>query len=106
MNTSIISVDEKTLDNKVYELTQRLIRWRGKRVNVSFTKKDGTLRNMTIVPRNSWNEINGRSLTRQGKKMIETKCNHGMVSVVEMLEDGVIQPRTINLNTVQTMELA
>lgn len=105
MNTSIISVDEKTLDNKVYELTQKLIRWRGKKVNVSFTKKDGTLRNMTIVPRNSWNEINGNILTSRGKKMVETKCNHNMVSVVEMLDGGVIQPRTINLNTVQRMEL-
>jgi len=106
MNTTIISINDNTINQKVRDLTERLISWRGKRVRVEFVKKDGSNRKMVIIPRNAWNEMNGLESTQSGRKMVATKCDRNMATVTEILEEGKFQPRTLNLATVTVMELA
>jgi len=106
MNTTITSVAGKTNNDKVRVYAAQLIAWAGKRVRVRFVKKDMSERTMTIVPRNAWNAQNGIETTLWGKRMIRTKVSRNMVTVCELLESGMFQPRTIALDRVLAMELA
>lgn len=106
MNTTIMTVAKNTYSDNVRAFAAVMLAWAGKRVRATFVKKDGTIRTMVCVPRNSWNAQNGIETTASGIRMIRTKVARGMVTVCELLESGVFQPRTINLNRILTLELA
>jgi len=106
MNTTITSVAATTNSNNAREYAAKMIAWAGKRVRATFIKKDGAIRTMICVPKNAWNEQNGIETTTWGKKMIRTKVSRNMVTVCELLDSGVFQPRTINLGRILALELA
>ena len=105
MNQSITKVAELTSDVDVFKEVQSLIANRNRRCRAKFLKQDGTIREMTFVPHNSWLKTMGLGApTEQGKKMVNTKCHRGMVTVVEVFTGDLgcqhcVRPRTINLAT-------
>jgi len=99
MNKSIETVALRTTDERVRELTRQLYAAAGRRVRVTFTKKDGTERVMDCVPRNQFNAVLGISSTMSGVKMVCTKADRDMITVAEVVGTE-LRPRTINLRTV------
>jgi len=105
MNTSILNVSEDSASETVRQLAEKFIQNRGRKCRVEFVKKDGSLRQMTIIPRQSWNEMNGKDTTAIGRKIVAAKVQKDIVSVVEFLGEGRFQPRSINLRTVRKFEV-
>ena len=99
MNKSIETVALHTADERVRELTRQLYAAAGRRVRVTFTKKDGSERVMDCVPHNQFNAVLGISSTMSGIKMVRTKAEKDMITVVEIVGTE-LRPRTINLRTV------
>ena len=100
MNTSIINVLNNTSNLKVLEVAKFLLDNRNRKVEVSFLKKDGTVRVMRFVPDSEYNHTFGIKTTQVGRRIVESKCSADMITVQEILEAGRVQPRTVNLNTV------
>ena len=103
MNKSIETVALNTDNERIRALTQTLYAYAGKRVRVTFVKKNGETRTMVCVPKNQYNALLGITSTQQGKAMVATKAHRDMVTVAEVVDtaDGAkLQPRTINLRTV------
>lgn len=99
MNKSIETVALRSTDARVRELARQLYAAAGRRVRVTFTKKDGTERVMDCVPRNQFNAVLGITSTESGIKMVCTKAYKGMITVAEIVGTE-LRPRTINLHTV------
>lgn len=100
MNTSIKSVLENTLHDNALVAARALCKNANHRVRVQFVKKNGDLRTMVCIPRNNYNEVMGIETTVSGRKMVATKAKKDMVTVTEVVGDGVLRPRTINLRTI------
>ena len=110
MNASIISVAHLK-DNPVAVHNAFLMLSSGSRkVRVTFTKKDGSTRVMTCVPKHEYNDLIGKETTEVGHRIVASKANKGMVVVTEICEPShpgepvTMQPRTINLCKVLSME--
>lgn len=104
MNTTILEVAESSLSPKARAIAEELITSRAKRLLVTFNKKNGSERKMTIVPRNSWNELQGLETTEAGRRMTAAKVAKGIINVVELLPEGRMQPRSITLDRVTRVE--
>lgn len=104
MNKSIETVSLTSNSDRVRELTRQLYANAGKRVRVTFTKKDGSVRVMDCLPKPQYNDTLGISTTQVGRRMVASKAKKGMITVCEVVDNpsgGVtMQPRTINLNRV------
>ena len=99
MNASIKTVTLNTTDERVRELTRQLYSLAGRRVRVTFVKKNGETRVMDCVPRVQYNATFGLLSTPSGKRMVATKAHRDMITVAEIVGDTLL-PRTINLRTV------
>lgn len=99
MNKSIETVALRTTDARVRELARQLYAAAGRRIRVTFTKKNGDIRVMDCVPRNQFNAVLGISSTMSGIKMVCTKAKMDMITVAEVVGTE-LRPRTINLRTV------
>jgi hypothetical protein len=99
MNKSVTTVALTTSDERVRDLTRQLYACAGKRVRVTFIKKNGDTRVMDCVPRVQYNATMGILSTPQGKSMVATKAHRDMITVAEIV-GNTLQPRTINLRTV------
>lgn len=106
MNQSIINVANRTSNLKVLAIAKFLLDNRNRRVSVTFTKKDGTLRRMTFVPDVEFNQTFGIPSTNLGRKIVASKCREDMITVQEILDIGTVQPRTVNLRTVVDYRVA
>lgn len=105
MNASITTINNNTMNLDVRELTKMIISGNGKLFRAVFTKKDGSVRTMVFTPSIGWNRLNGIDTTSVGAKMVNTKCGRNMATVCERLDNGVFQPRTLNLEKVISLEL-
>lgn len=99
MNKTIIAITESK-NATAKKFAEVLSLNRNHRINLNFKKKDGSIRNMTIVPQSEWNQMIGKATTSVGHKIVSTKVNNDMATVVELTNDGIFQPRTINCATV------
>lgn len=100
MNQSLINVANRSADPKVLEVADFLLRNQNRRVRLSFTKKDGSLRSIVFVPGREYNETFGLPTTNVGRRIVASKCASDMITVQEIIGEGEVQPRTINLRTV------
>lgn len=100
MNNSIKTVALHTNNARVREIARQLYANADKRVRITFIKKDGTERVMDCVPRNEYNKAFGIQTTKRGAKMVASKAKNDMITVSEIVGNGILQPRTINLRTV------
>lgn len=67
----------------------------------TFVKADKvTPRPITFYPARQWNTDHGELSTPRGQKAIATKCSRGMITVVELCDDGTTQCRSVNLGTI------
>lgn len=99
MNKSIEVVALNTNSEAVREVARTLFANAGRRVRVTFTKKNGDTRVMDCVPRNQFNKVLGITSTPSGVRMVQSKCDKDMITVAEVV-GATLQPRTINLRTV------
>ena len=106
MNASLINVANRTTSPKVAQVVQFLMENRHRRVAITFTKKDGSLRRMVFVPDNEYNETFGVSTTNLGRHIVASKCAVDQITVQEIIGIGEVQPRTVNLRTVVDYRLA
>jgi len=106
MNTSLINVLNNTSSVKVLNVAKFLFDNRNRRVSVTFLKADGTPRQMVFVPDGEYNRTFGIKTTEVGRKIVSSKTANDMITVQEILEAGRVQPRTVNLRTVVSYELA
>lgn len=105
MNTTIVEVNNNTMNLKVRELTKKLIANSGKLFKATFTKGDGSVREMIFSIATNWNNLCGITTTEQGKKMISTKCKKNILSVCEKIGEGMFQPRSISLEKVISLDV-
>ena len=105
MNSTIVSVNDGTMDMRVSEFTKKMIANKGKKFRCQFEKKDGTIRDMIFSPRTGWNEVFGIEGCASGRKMITTKVGRDIITVNEIIEEGKIQPRSISLRKVITLDV-
>jgi hypothetical protein len=110
MNVSIKTISEASNMNPIAKINAiRLLTRSNKRVRVTFTKKDGSLRVMDCVPKNQYNDIIGKETTERGRAIVAAKTRMGMCVVSEIIDNGdgqvTMRPRTINLSTVKTVEI-
>lgn len=109
VNRSLMSISERTYDERVKTIADFLIANPEKKFTATFIKRDKSLRSLTFVPRNEWNRTNGITSTWYGRQMVANKATRGMMTVVELLDVGghrVMQPRTLNLGTIVELKLA
>lgn len=104
LNTSIKSIRDNTLSEKVATYAKTLATFANKRVRVQFTKKNGDLRTMVCIPRNDYNKVMSIPTTVRGRKMVATKARCNMATVTEVVGD-TLRPRTINLETIKKIEI-
>lgn len=109
MNTTITNINDNTMNLKVREYTKYLIANRGKLFKAVFTKKNGEEREMMFTIATNWNNLNGiGETTKEGRKMVATKCARNMATVCEKVMDAVgdiasFRPRTLNLGTIKSL---
>ena len=99
MNKSIETVALNTTDDRVRKLSRQLFNLAGRRVRVTFTKKNGEIRVMDCVPHNQYNTTLGIASTASGCRMVAAKARQDMITVAEIVGTE-LRPRTINLRTV------
>ena len=100
MNQSLINVANHSVNTKVLEIANILLRNQNRRVRLTFEKKDGTLRTIVFVPGREYNETFGLPTTNVGRRIVASKCAADMMTVQEIVSVGEVQPRTINLRSV------
>ena len=105
MNNTITNINDNTMDFEVRKNTKFLIANKGKTFKAVFEKVDGTIREMIFTIATNWNAMNGLETTWSGKKMVSTKCRKNMATVCEKLDNGVFQPRTLNLASIRSLEI-
>ena len=108
MNVSIQNISENGKPiAKINAL--RLLARSNKRVRVTFTKRDGSIRVMDCVPKNQYNDVIGTETTERGRAIVASKCRRGMAVVSEIIDNGngevTMRPRTINLSTVKSIQI-
>lgn len=101
MNQSLINVANRSTDAKVLGIANFLLRNQNRRVRLTFRKKDGSLRSIVFVPGREYNETFGLRTTNIGRRIVASKCAADMITVQEIIGEGEVQPRTINLRTVE-----
>lgn len=99
MNISIKTVALNTTDDRVRELSRQLFALEGRRVRITFVKKNGETRLMDCVPRVQFNKTFGIESTAQGCRMVASKAMNDMITVAEII-GSELRPRTVNLRTV------
>lgn len=100
MNQSLINVARNSVNPKVLEIADILIRNQNRRVRLTFIKDDGKPRSIIFVPAREYNETFGLPTTNVGRRIVASKCAADMITVQEITEIGKVQPRTVNLATV------
>ena len=100
INSSIKSISETTTSPLVHYYAKVLSMYANKRIRLSFIKKNGKIRDMVCVPRNTYNKVFAIPTTVRGRNMVATKVANNMATVCEVTSDGTLRPRTINLNTI------
>lgn len=97
MNRSLFHVLENTTSPAVFRVAEFLMQNRNRKVSITFLKKDGLPRSMQLVPNFEYNSTFGIRSTDVGRKIVASKSDNDMITVQEILEDGHVQPRTVNL---------
>lgn len=110
MNRSIIALWEFENRN-IADVAEKLLARSFSKVHIKFVKKDGSLRDMTIIPRREWNaDIIHKETTEVGRKIVASKVAKGMATVVEVCPpdeshtEEWTRPRTINLAKIIELE--
>jgi hypothetical protein len=99
MNKSIKEVALNSTNERVRELTRKLFDLAGRRVRISFVKKNGEIRIMDCVPNVQYNATFGIKSCERGINMVRAKVANDMITVAEIV-GNMLRPRTINLRTV------
>jgi hypothetical protein len=100
INSSIQAISETTTSDRVRYYAKCLSMYADKRIRLSFIKKNGKIRDMVCIPRNTYNKVFAIPTTVSGRKMVATKVKRNMATVCEVIDDGTLRPRTINLDTI------
>ena len=110
MNRSLIAL-WKFKNRNIADEAEKLLACSFSKVHVKFIKKDGSLRDMIIIPRHEWNEdIAHKESTEVGRKIVASKVAKGMATVVEVCPpdeshaEEWTRPRTINLAKIIELE--
>lgn len=109
MNRSLVNATR--LRDKPLVAHRAFCMWanQNRRIRVTFTKKDGSVREMVCIPRQEYNQLIAKPTTEIGRRIVAAKSRLGMIVVAELIStpEGLpsFQPRTINLNTLISMEL-
>ena len=106
MNQSLISVANRSTDAKVLEIANFLLKNQNRRVRLIFRKKDESFRSIMFVPGREYNETFGLRTTNIGRRIVASKCHSDMITIQEIIGEGEVQPRTVNLRTVVDYRLA
>lgn len=112
MNTSLIKVNEITTNSAILGFLNTLIANHTKRFFATFTKKDGSVREMKFVVNSDFNKAVGltHKIDNTSKKMLDTKCHRDMLTVMEIVTGEVggqisVRPRTLNLGALISLKV-
>jgi len=113
MNKSLETVLNNTTDPVIKTWAKFLTDNAGKRFCATFEKQNGEVRDITFVPRNQYNTLMGIETTDSGRKMVITKANRNMLTIVEFYRpEGCVgyhesvRCRTLNLAKLITLKVA